>query len=376
MSEFYDNLPADFEDLEKYAPTLAKLDRRDGFVVPGDYFDALPAHIQSLLTIAGAAKGKAAGLHLPENYFDELPELLRALIVLHEASKNKTAGLSEPSENYFEELGGQLERLNVLSQLLKKDRPEIPENYFEQLGSELSTMLALDNLKQDKESMFAVPEGYFDALVSKVQARLALEQMKDGNDADVPPGYFDDFAARVQARIRGEEKAGDGKKEDREEAKVISISAHFRRNARVYAAAASLALVLGIGWVLYNNLGETNKTPEIVKENGTTTQPNVIPAPGDTRPPAPSPENFVQQPKNVQKNENSVKDTTPLAPGNNFVQQPKDSTGNKINNEEPKFASNEMPDVLEGELRDAAINYLAENEDDLGFLMDEIGLKP
>lgn len=386
MSEFDNILPDDFENLEKYAPTLAKLDKRNGFVVPEGYFDALPDHLRALVMIGDAARDKFLGLTLPDKYFEELPGWIETMALLADASKDKTAGFTEPGANYFDALTDQLERLSVLSALLKKGEPfELPEGYFEEFTGELSTRLALDNLKQEQQELFDVPDGYFEQLAGKVQARIALDRMKEGNDADVPAGYFDNFAARLQQRIREEEKkeaaADNGSTQEPQTGKVISLRMHIRRNARVYAAAASVALVLAIGSVLYNTYGtDKGTTPGIVKNDHTNKQPGtVVPAPKDTNV-TPNTNNVADKNK-VQSNPDKgtvvTPDTTNKTPehniANNTPPDKKDTT-----NSNPQYANNvpaEMPDRFDDELRDAAVDYLVKNEEDLGNLLDELGTK-
>lgn len=376
MSEYNDILPDDFENLEKYAPTLLQIGRRDGFVVPENYFEELPAHLQALLTITQAARDKHAGLHTEEQYFIELQSIIELLIVIDTAARDKNAGLSEPGENYFETLTAQIEALNRLNALAGDKKPyELPAAYFEQLNSELLTKLALDNLKQDKENLFTVPEGYFEQLAGKMQAFAALEQLKQGTEKDVPEGYFTDFASRVQARIAAEEKTTAAPEP---KGKVIPLVAHFSKNVRTYSAAAALLLVLGAGWVWYNSATNTvigdgtdfvkNDTspvkknqPVIDTNSGTGINPQQVVKNGTDPKTPPQPDSM-----NPQIN----------PPQNPVVQNDVKNDSVKTNNNDIQYAVNtEIPAVFDAELQEAAIDYLISSGDDLGDLLDEMGTK-
>ncbi|TND07495.1 MAG: hypothetical protein FD123_3205 [Bacteroidetes bacterium] len=373
MSEFDNITPEDLDNLEKYAPTLAKLGRQNPFLVPDGYFDALPAHIHALLSIGESARDRFLGFQLPDRYFEDMPAMLHAMVLLADASKNRDAGLVVP-EGYFENLTGQIEQLSALSAMLdKEENRDVPEGYFEQLNSELATHLALDNLKQDKENMFVVPAGYFDSLASKVRARLAMEQVNQGSDADVPEGYFDNFAARLQARIREEEKQ---QPEEKQEAKVISLFVHIRKNVRTYAAAASLVLVLGIGWVIYKTSGsdKIGGDPGIVKNDDGKSGNNKQPVIRDSSDKKNQPDNIAGNPgKNPGTNTPLVNDTANKQPGpDNVVNNVKKDSANNIPDPQYTVVA-EMPATFDADMKAAAIEYLAANEDDLGDLWDEIG---
>lgn len=374
MTEFNDILPEDFENLEKYAPTLAAMDRINPFLVPEGYFDALPGHVRALLSISDAARDRFLGFQLPDRYFEELPAMLRAMALLADASKDRNAGLAEPGNGYFDQLTAQIEQLTALASALGKDGGmETPEGYFDQLNSELGTHLALDNLKQDREHLFSVPDGYFDSLAGRIRSRMAMEQAGEGSDADVPEGYFEQLAARVQARIAaGEQQQPAG----REETKVISIFTHVRRNVKTYAAAASLLLVLGIGWVIYHNSGNAGSQTEVVKNDKVNTPGSGIPLPSDTMKEKQEPGNIASEPGREPGNTIGPPQDTTSAPENQLVNQDKkDSVTGPEQVPPPLYVvAEELPPVFDAELKAAAIEYLAANEDDIGALWDEAGM--
>lgn len=376
MNEYNDILPEDFENLEKYAPTLLAIGRRDGFVVPENYFEELPAHLQALLTVTQAARDKFAGMYAEENYFMELQHIVKALLAIDTAARDKNAGLTNPGENYFDELTAQIEALNRLNAIAGDKKPyELPADYFNQLNDELLTKLALDNLKQDKEKLFAVPDGYFDQLAGKMQSFAALEQMKEGDEKDVPEDYFSTFASRVQARIAAEEKTGTAVPKA---GKIISFSVHFSKNVRTYSAAAALLLVLGAGYVWYNSVTNGVITPgnDIVK-NDTTNVKQKQQGIDTNNTPEISPKNIANN--NTVTPNNTPVDTTkvqqPDLQQNPVVQNDVKKDSVKTNNDVQFAVNTEMPAEFDAELQQAAIDYLMANEADLGELLDEIGSK-
>lgn len=375
MNEYNDILPDDFENLEKYAPSLLAIGRRDGFVVPENYFDELPAHLQALLTVTQAARDKFAGLRTEENYFADLQQIVEILIVIDKAARDKNAGLSDPGDNYFDELTAQIEALNRLNAIAGDKKPyELPGDYFNQLNDELLTKLALDNLKQDKENLFAVPEGYFDQLAGKMQSFAALEQMKQGEETDVPADYFSTFASRVQERIAAEEKTANTTPKA---GKLISLSVHFSKNVRTYSAAAALLLVLGAGYVWYNSATGPLVNPgnNVAKnDTGNVKQKQQVIDTNTT--PEVNPKNIANN-NTITPNTSPVDTTKPQQPDlqqNPVVQNDVKKDSVKTNTNEPQYAVNtEMPAEFDAELQQAAIDYLMANEADLGELLDEIG---
>lgn len=95
------------------APHLAKLPRTNPFTVPQEYFETLPAHVNSAI------------------YFNRLKDL--------------EAGLNIP----------------------------VPAGYFEQSKQNIYSRIAEENIKDlVQEDGFAVPEGYFANLNSRISAQL------------------------------------------------------------------------------------------------------------------------------------------------------------------------------------------------------------
>ena len=99
----------------------------------------------------------------------------------------------------------------------------------------------------DKEG-FTTPEGYFDSLEDSVLIKLGKETPQV-TTSDLPEGYFETFEDRVFARLEKEDKPV--------EPKVISLNERFKKVLVPLAVAASLVVVVLIG---YNNGGQTPVT--------------------------------------------------------------------------------------------------------------------
>ncbi len=80
------------EELTKIAPTLAKIERKEVFVVPELYFEALPEAMKQL-----TLQGKEQVFAVPENYFEHLPLHMQQLVLAE-----KKENTFEVPENYFE----------------------------------------------------------------------------------------------------------------------------------------------------------------------------------------------------------------------------------------------------------------------------------
>ncbi|HLG04085.1 MAG TPA: hypothetical protein VI731_10855 [Bacteroidia bacterium] len=240
MNELNDkNIPADFDDLSKFAPTLLALRGKEGtFVVPENYFS-------DAASITNAIAGFPAenGFVLPENYFDDLAERIVALAGLHA----KTMG-----ENFV-----------------------LPENYFSEFDRELNTKIALDNLKQDEG--FSIPEDYFEKLADKIIFRAGMQYLPGEKQTDVPPGYFDTLAGRIAERIAKEEgRAAKGR--------VVVFNEYLRRFARPISIAASAALLIALTvWFMNREENRPKQLGEISKnENNPLVEPKLPPAPAKT----------------------------------------------------------------------------------------------
>ena len=200
------DIPLDFDDLEKYAPTLAKIAKQQPFGVPQGYFEANEAFIPALVRLVSLKREE--GFTVPGNYFEELPGIISDRIFL---------------------------------QGMRMD--DIPEGYFDELAGIIQSKIFLENL--GKENAFSVPENYFEELGDNVRSRISVESLKKENTFDVPGGYFDSLSGRISERTKEEKKTP----------VIISL---FRRNARYIAAAASVALIIGLAFYFQNGTKTVN----------------------------------------------------------------------------------------------------------------------
>lgn len=126
------NIPDDFEDLQKYAPTLAKLSKENCFVAPDGYFEELP----EVIRVAQIASrfDKQNPFDVPAGYFDELPVELVAGIFANGLAEEMKAGVPA---NYFEELPKEIETGIIASTFPKENPFALPDTYFDQLPAAL-----------------------------------------------------------------------------------------------------------------------------------------------------------------------------------------------------------------------------------------------
>lgn len=257
------NLPPDADDLSRHAPALFALKGTEtGLVVPELYFEELSELViaktsvpedgglvvpenyfeeSAELIVAIAALPGEDGLIVPENYFGELPSLIEA-----KAAIPTESGFVVP-ENYFGSLSENLESQISLESALPKAEGEIPAGYFEQMQQELQAHIALDNVKQDEG--FVVPEKYFEKVTDRVlseTSHIGLDATQfdtNAHDDQVPAGYFDTLHEKVVSRI--EEENASAEKEER--GRIITLVSWKKYSL---AAAASVALILGLVWLL------------------------------------------------------------------------------------------------------------------------------
>ena len=195
------NIPADFDNLEKYAPTLAKIAKQNPFGVPENYFEENCGFVSSHIKLLSIKK--EGGFIVPENYFEELPDIIQNRIFLSEMNKNET----------------------------------VPEGYFDELPDIIQSRIFLDSL--NKENPFAVPQNYFEELAGNIQSHITLESIEKENPFAVPQNYFDELPTLIS------EKAVEKK-----QAVIISL---FRNKFTYVAAAASVALVIGLSFLFGNH---------------------------------------------------------------------------------------------------------------------------
>jgi len=113
----------------------------------------------------------------------------------------------------------------------------VPDGYFEELKGNILSRSAIDT-SSDSESFFILPEDYFKELSAKLITTVALEKSADfkKNPFTVPENYFEELRKTSLDTIAGESK--------------MSASQKTIRRIKlwpIYFAAASLAIVLGVG---------------------------------------------------------------------------------------------------------------------------------
>lgn len=131
------NIPDDFEDLEKYAPLLSKIKKENCFCVP-------------------------------PNYFSELSNDVRIDTI---TSDFNTENPFEVPSDYFTELPNEIEAAISAAQLIKEDTFNIPNNYFEELPQEITNEIIASAFP--KGNPFTVPADYFESLPLAIQNKLA-----------------------------------------------------------------------------------------------------------------------------------------------------------------------------------------------------------
>lgn len=168
-----DKIPEDYDNLRKYAPTLAGIAKQNSFGVPQDYFEELPDIIQNKIFLSA----------------------------------------------------------------LKNEDVNVPEGYFEELPNIIQSKIFLDSL--NKENAFTVPENYFEELAGNIQSRLVVESIGKQQGFEVPQDYFEGLASRITEKTT-----------EQKQPVIISL---FRTNFRYVAAAASIALVIGLAFLFSRN---------------------------------------------------------------------------------------------------------------------------
>ncbi len=176
--------------------------------------------------------------------------------------------------------------LRELSPLLSEKLPwetgfSLPKGYFEKLTDRVmdtcadafdakeETTLLTDALQGiGKTSGFKTPEGYFGSLTDRLMETCEQEPdvkeelaeispflsgvlNKEKTSKKLPEGYFDSFADKV---IPKEE----AKQETVQEAKIVGMGTKRRGLRRVFAGAASVALLVVAGLFIMNQNGGTD----------------------------------------------------------------------------------------------------------------------
>lgn len=150
-------------------------------------------------------------------------------------------------EGYFDTLSMSIQERIAFSEepvvsFGKKQNFAVPENYFDTLSSRIINRIAdlekqeirLENLP--KVNIFKVPHGYFENIEANIRARVRVESIERKNIFEVPANYFDELPARILCQTQ-------------EETKIIKVN-WWQRGRTIWAAAASVVLMIGIGFAV------------------------------------------------------------------------------------------------------------------------------
>ncbi|MBN8702894.1 MAG: hypothetical protein J0M08_07505 [Bacteroidetes bacterium] len=103
--ELNKNIPEDFDNLERYAPTLFSIPKTNAFLTPENYFSQLTEITIAQTSIPQLDKTE---LQVPDGYFQKLPDFLTTSIKLEELKNEKTF---EVPAYYFDELPTRIQQL-------------------------------------------------------------------------------------------------------------------------------------------------------------------------------------------------------------------------------------------------------------------------
>lgn len=255
------NIPADFDSLEKYAPTLATIPNVLLWEVPASYFDGLPATVISIIHVE--VYRKPLPFSVPEGYFESLQPIVKSQVYLE---KLRQPSLFNVPEGYFEGLPVQVSGMIRLEAIKQQEGFAVPNDYFDGLADNIQRRIQLETLKN--KDIYSVPDAYFDTLPDLVSLRIqhAAEHVQEENTAEISETYFQDFSRRVMGRIHAETNTT---APEPLKGKVMSL--FDTRQILRYAAAACIgALVCVAGWLYIQH----PTTPEVAV---TTTKPNAEP---------------------------------------------------------------------------------------------------
>lgn len=90
---------------ELEAPYLASLPRTTPYMVPNDYFNELPLHITTTLSLNGLVGNAHSGFTVPTNYFEELTGIIESKVAIDGLKQD--AGFATPTD-YFEKLSASI----------------------------------------------------------------------------------------------------------------------------------------------------------------------------------------------------------------------------------------------------------------------------
>lgn len=148
------------EELNKIAPTLAKIRKQDSFIVPEGYFEKMASEIDLKLSFHLEKTDAIKPFEVPENYFETLPDTIQ-------------------QQAAFD-----------LDSIKKEETFEVPVQYFESLQEDISKQVSFHLEQEGKHNPFHTPETYFEQLPRLVQNRINNEEEKKWSLSEVLVGWL------------------------------------------------------------------------------------------------------------------------------------------------------------------------------------------
>lgn len=149
---------------------------------------------------------------VPEGYFEVLPDIVLSQIKLNSQTKN-IEGFKIPN-NYFDSLSSKiLSKINAKQHLRLEDIPKV--------------------------NIFNLPDNYFENLEEQIIEKVSVSNLPKGNIFKVPVGYFESLPNRINSKIKQQQSGS-----------VFKII----RSTKVWAAAASIVVLVGLAWLIIPNL--------------------------------------------------------------------------------------------------------------------------
>jgi len=113
------------------------------------------------------------------------------------------------------------------------------------MENEIKNSINYINKKIGKNSGFSAPSNYFDNLENDISVKISEESFQKKISFKVPETYFNDLENRILAQVSSKEK----------ETKLISFKERVLKLIP-YAAAASIALFIGLNSFVFSNSDE------------------------------------------------------------------------------------------------------------------------
>ena len=135
----------------------------------------------------------------------------------------------------------------LLAGMKVKNPFTVPENYFAELGTQVNSLRIVEDARFNDEDEFKVPEHYFEGLISEIETRVAeqnIQKIASTDGFSVQKNYFSNLPQIIIKQINTNTQPP--------RAVVKQISANFLK----YAAAACVTLVLG-SVIIFNSQNKT-----------------------------------------------------------------------------------------------------------------------